>query len=142
MAFDQDLAASVRTALAGVGAIREVKMFGGIGFMLNGNLVVAVSKRGLLVRVGKDHRGNALAQQGCAANGDARANDGGLHLCRSLSSQRSGRAEMASTCCSLRANTATQAGRIEAEAGDRKAEMMMFGLTRRPYEIRGVSVRG
>lgn len=64
MAFDQDLAASVRTALAGAGAIREVKMFGGIGFMLNGNMVAAVSKRGLLVRVGKDRRGDALAQQG------------------------------------------------------------------------------
>jgi hypothetical protein len=46
MAFDQDLAASVRTALAGASAIREVKMFGGIGFMLNGNLVASVSKRG------------------------------------------------------------------------------------------------
>ena len=64
MAFDQDLTASVRTALVGASAIREVKMFEGIGFMLNGNLVAAVSKRGLLVRVGKDHRGNALAQQG------------------------------------------------------------------------------
>jgi hypothetical protein len=42
MAFDQDLAASVRTALVGAGAIRrEVKMFGGIGFMFNGNLVAA-----------------------------------------------------------------------------------------------------
>jgi len=28
-------------------------MFGGIGFMLNGNLVAAASKRGLLVRVGR-----------------------------------------------------------------------------------------
>src|SRR5215510_4039226 len=64
MAFDQDLAASVRTALVDASAIREVKMFGGIGFMLNGKLVAATSKRGLLVRVGKDHRGNALAQQG------------------------------------------------------------------------------
>src|SRR5262249_37398918 len=64
MAFDQDLAASVRTALVDASAIREVKMFGGIGLLLNGNLVAAVSKRGLLVRVGKDHRGNALAQQG------------------------------------------------------------------------------
>ena len=62
MAFDQDLAASVRTALAGASAIPEVKMFGWIGFMLNGNLVASVSKRGLLVRVGKDYRGNALAQ--------------------------------------------------------------------------------
>src|SRR5262245_45782694 len=115
MAFDQDLAASVRTALVGAGAIREVKMFGGIGFMLNGNLVAAVSKRGLLVRVG------CARAAGCAANGDARANDGRLHLCRSLSSQRSGRAEMASTCCSLRANTATPAGsRPKRAIGKRK----------------------
>jgi TfoX/Sxy family transcriptional regulator of competence genes len=64
MGLDQDLVADVRTALVGAGAIREVKMFGGIGFMLNGNLVVAASKRGLLVRVGKDRQGDALAQQG------------------------------------------------------------------------------
>jgi TfoX/Sxy family transcriptional regulator of competence genes len=64
MAFEQDLAASVRAALAGAGAIREVKMFGGIGFMLNGNLVAAASKRGLLVRVGQDRQGDALAQPG------------------------------------------------------------------------------
>src|SRR5262249_56347740 len=64
MAFDQDLAASVRTALAGASAIPKSKCSAGIGFMLNGNLVASVSKRGLLVRVGKDHRGNALAQQG------------------------------------------------------------------------------
>jgi hypothetical protein len=31
MAFDDDLAASVRAALAGAGEVREVKMFGGIG---------------------------------------------------------------------------------------------------------------
>jgi TfoX/Sxy family transcriptional regulator of competence genes len=64
MVFDQALAASVRTALVGAGAVREVKMFGGIGFMLNGNMVAAVSKRGLLVRVGKNRRDSALAQQG------------------------------------------------------------------------------
>jgi len=64
MAFrDQDFAACVRTALAGAGNIREVKMFGGIGFMLNGNMAGA-SKRGLLVRIGKDQQGNALAQEG------------------------------------------------------------------------------
>jgi len=39
-------------------------MFGGIGFMLNGNLVAAASKRGLLVRVGKERQDDALAQQG------------------------------------------------------------------------------
>jgi hypothetical protein len=35
----QKLAERVRTALSGQGALREVKMFAGIGFMLNGNLI-------------------------------------------------------------------------------------------------------
>jgi len=37
-------------------------MFGGIGFMLNRNLLVGASKRGLLLRVGKDRQSQALAQ--------------------------------------------------------------------------------
>jgi TfoX/Sxy family transcriptional regulator of competence genes len=61
---DQELAASMRAALAGAGDIREVRMFGGIGFMLNGNLVAAASRRGLLLRVGKDRQAEALAQSG------------------------------------------------------------------------------
>jgi TfoX/Sxy family transcriptional regulator of competence genes len=59
-----DLAANVRSALSSVRAVAEVKMFGGIGFMLNGNLLVGASKRGLLVRVGKEHQAQALAQTG------------------------------------------------------------------------------
>ena len=50
--------------LAGAGDIREVRMFGGVGFMMNGNLVAASSRRGLLLRVGKDHGAEALAQSG------------------------------------------------------------------------------
>ena len=42
----------------------EVKMFGGTGFMLNGNLVAAVSKRSLYLRVGKDRHRDALAWPG------------------------------------------------------------------------------
>jgi TfoX/Sxy family transcriptional regulator of competence genes len=64
MADDQELVASVRAALTGTGDIREVRMFGGIGFMLNGNLVAAASPRGLLLRVGKDRQAEALAQSG------------------------------------------------------------------------------
>jgi TfoX/Sxy family transcriptional regulator of competence genes len=64
MAADQDLAARVRSALMSSGVFREVKMFGGIGFMLNGNLVAGASKRGLLVRVGKDRQQEALARPG------------------------------------------------------------------------------
>lgn len=66
MPNDQELAASVRGALNGAGAVREVRMFGGIGFMLNDNLVAAASPRGLLVRVGKDRQAEALAQTGAS----------------------------------------------------------------------------
>lgn len=57
-------AAKVRAALAeaGAGALGEVKMFGGIGFMLDGNMVAAVSRRGLLLRVGKEQYAEALAR--------------------------------------------------------------------------------
>ena len=39
MAADEDLAARVRVVIAGNGELREVKMFGGLCFMLNGNMV-------------------------------------------------------------------------------------------------------
>ena len=51
MAIDADLAERMRTVLAGTGAVREVRMFGGLCFMLNGNMVAGTSKRGLLVRI-------------------------------------------------------------------------------------------
>ena len=51
MAVNEDLAARMRVALAGTGTVREVRMFGGLCFMLNGNMVAGTSKRGLLVRV-------------------------------------------------------------------------------------------
>ena len=60
----QQLAESVRTALSREGALREVRMFGGIGFMLNGNLIAGASRRGLLVRVGADRERQALARRG------------------------------------------------------------------------------
>ena len=64
MAPEYDLAAGVRAALKGTRNVREVKMFGGIGFMLNGNMVAAASKRGLLARVGKERQPEALARPG------------------------------------------------------------------------------
>lgn len=64
--IDEHLSATIRSALASErpGPHREVKMFGGIGFMLNGNFVAGTSSRGLLVRVGKDRQSKALAQAG------------------------------------------------------------------------------
>ncbi|HZR55679.1 MAG TPA: TfoX/Sxy family protein [Terriglobales bacterium] len=64
MIDDWDIATSVRAALADAGVVREVKMFGGIGFMLNGNLVAAASRRGLLLRVGEDRQADALSRSG------------------------------------------------------------------------------
>lgn len=61
---DPELARAVRSALTRVKAVTEVRMFGGIGFMLNGNLLVGASKRGLLLRVGKDRQAEALARPG------------------------------------------------------------------------------
>src|SRR6516162_9660520 len=62
MALDEDLAERMRVALAGTGAVREVRMFGGLCFMLNGNMVAGTSKRGLLVRVGTDRQPDALTR--------------------------------------------------------------------------------
>ncbi len=64
MTAEDDLAADVRAALVGTGTIREVRMFGGVGFMLEGNMVAAVSRRGLLLRVGTDRYREALARPG------------------------------------------------------------------------------
>jgi TfoX/Sxy family transcriptional regulator of competence genes len=66
MLAEQDLVDNVREALSSGGSVREVKMFGGVGFMLNGNLVVAASKRGLLVRAGKERQADALARPGAS----------------------------------------------------------------------------
>ena len=55
----------LRAALPSKG-LTEQRMFGGICFMLNGNMLAAVSKRGLLFRVGKEHYDEALARPGAA----------------------------------------------------------------------------
>src|SRR5690349_1813322 len=62
MAIDEKQAGLVRAALAGAGSVREVKMFGGLGFMMNGNMVAACSHRGLLIRVGEIGVSDALAR--------------------------------------------------------------------------------
>jgi TfoX/Sxy family transcriptional regulator of competence genes len=64
MAIDEQLTEHVRAALADTRSVSEVKMFGGIGFMLAGNMVAAASDRGLLVRVGKEAESEALSRPG------------------------------------------------------------------------------
>jgi TfoX/Sxy family transcriptional regulator of competence genes len=53
------LTALTRHALGGISDISEMKMFGGVGFLLGGNLVAAASKRGLLLRLGKERYAEA-----------------------------------------------------------------------------------
>jgi TfoX/Sxy family transcriptional regulator of competence genes len=63
---DQNLLACVRGLVGGARPAKEIKMFGGIGFMLNGNFLVSASRRGLLARVGKDAEREALMRPGAA----------------------------------------------------------------------------
>jgi TfoX N-terminal domain len=66
MSVDDQLIALVRTAIADlrVTNVREVRMFGGVGFMMDDHLLVAASPRGLLVRVGEQAQDSALARPG------------------------------------------------------------------------------
>ena len=52
MAYDEELADRVRDLVAGESALTEKKMFGGLAFLIGGNMAVAASGQGgLLVRV-------------------------------------------------------------------------------------------
>ena len=52
MAYDEELAARIRDLLAGEPALSEKKMFGGLAFLIGGNMAVAASGQGgVLVRV-------------------------------------------------------------------------------------------
>jgi TfoX/Sxy family transcriptional regulator of competence genes len=62
MAFDENLAARIRTALARKKGIEEKKMFGGVGFLLNGNMLVGVWKDSLIVRLGEEQGQEAMLE--------------------------------------------------------------------------------
>jgi TfoX/Sxy family transcriptional regulator of competence genes len=52
MAFDEAVAGRVREALAGAPDVVEKKMFGGIAFMIHGNMCCGVIGDRLMLRVG------------------------------------------------------------------------------------------
>jgi hypothetical protein len=52
VAYDEALADRVRAHLDGEPALTERKMFGGIAWMLAGNMAVGLMKDGLMVRLG------------------------------------------------------------------------------------------
>ena len=55
MAYDEDLADRIRELVAGEKRLTEKKMFGGLAFLVGGNMAVAASGQGgILVRVDPD----------------------------------------------------------------------------------------
>jgi TfoX/Sxy family transcriptional regulator of competence genes len=55
MAYDEELANRIRELVAGEKGLTEKKMFGGLAFLIGGNMAVAASAQGgILVRVDPD----------------------------------------------------------------------------------------
>jgi len=65
MAYDEELAARVRDVVGGGPGVVEKKMFGGLAFLVGGNMAVGVSGQGgLLVRVDPDESDELVASTG------------------------------------------------------------------------------
>ncbi len=62
MAFDEVLATRVRPLFSRKKGVSEMKMFGGLGFLLNGNMCVGVWKKYLILRLGRKRYDDALRQ--------------------------------------------------------------------------------
>jgi TfoX/Sxy family transcriptional regulator of competence genes len=62
VAFSESLAQRIRDTLARTRNIEEKKMFGGVGFLLRGNMLVGVWKDSLIVRLGPDDGETALQE--------------------------------------------------------------------------------
>src|SRR6201991_4634701 len=63
MAYDEDLAFRIRELIAAERGVDEKRMFGGLAFLINGNMSVAASGRGgLMVRVPPDETETLLAR--------------------------------------------------------------------------------
>ncbi|OUS08679.1 hypothetical protein A9Q96_04395 [Rhodobacterales bacterium 52_120_T64] len=64
MAYDEGHAQILRDLLSHTNGITEKKMFGGLCFMQNGNMLCGVHKDGGMFRVGKENEAAALAVNG------------------------------------------------------------------------------
>src|SRR3954451_1671318 len=93
MAYDEDLANRIRELLAGEAGVTEKKMFGGLAFLVGGNMSVAASGQGgLMVRVdpgetdalmAKPHAG-PFEMRGRPMQGWLRVDDEGVRTKRQL----------------------------------------------------------
>jgi TfoX/Sxy family transcriptional regulator of competence genes len=67
MAYSESLALRIRQVLAGRRGITEKKMFGGVGFLLSGNMCVGIWKNSLIARLGPDEGQAALKEPNVVA---------------------------------------------------------------------------
>lgn len=95
MAYDEDLANRIRELLGGQPGIDEKRMFGGLAFLVHGNMSVAVSGQGgLLVRVPREDTEKLLGRAhvspmvmaGRETRGWLRVEAAGVHTKRQLQS--------------------------------------------------------
>ena len=64
MAYDTELADRIRELIAAERGVEEKRMFGGLAFLINGNMSVAASGHGgLLVRVPPDETDKLVARE-------------------------------------------------------------------------------
>jgi TfoX/Sxy family transcriptional regulator of competence genes len=62
VAYDEKLVERLRKVLVSRVGVSEKKMFGGVAFLLDGKMFVGVNDGDLMVRVGPDNYGRALAR--------------------------------------------------------------------------------
>jgi TfoX/Sxy family transcriptional regulator of competence genes len=93
MAYDEDLANRIRELLGSERGVEEKRMFGGLAFLINGNMSVAASREGgLLVRVPPDDTDkllgrahvSAMVMAGREARGWLRVDAAGVQTKRQL----------------------------------------------------------
>lgn len=63
MPYNEDLAARIRKRLATIPNLAEKRMFGGVGFLLGGNMCCGVWKEFLILRLGEDVAHQVLADE-------------------------------------------------------------------------------
>ena len=93
MAYDEELANRIRELVAGEPDLTEQRMFGGLAFLIGGNMSVAASGQGgLMVRVDPDETAALVAKphagpfvmRGREMKGWLRVNDEGVRTKRQL----------------------------------------------------------
>lgn len=63
MVYSESLAERIRWEVNERPAVAEKKMFGGLGFLVNGNMFVGVWKCSLIVRIGPENYASALQEE-------------------------------------------------------------------------------